>query len=476
MIGRRAILAAVLAAGCLAGAPARALEFTVGTTLPLDSPSAGDFNGVDVDISGDTAIVGGHYANGDRGWAEVFVRNGGQWQYQATLTTDDPSLGISEEFGSSVAIDGDTAVVGAHGNNTVYVFNRAGAGVWNEETAARLQVSGAIGFGNDVQVSGDRIIVGAWQSDLAYVFSKSGGVWDAGTPLFSSEEKKEFGRGVGISGDNAVVGDPTANTAYLYHFDGANWVEESAVTRGFGPDAFGFHASIDGDYAVVGSGVMDVGGSTDAGSASIYHRELVGSGPCLGRAGHAGGQRRRGVRRVRFLGFHLGRSRADRRPGRRPLRRKSRLHVPLQARRLHVDRTGQVPARSACLGRRVRPLGGDRRRHGGHRRLETRHRHRRRPRTSSTRAAIVAPIPGDANLDGEVDDLDASILGAHWQWQSGGRWAYGDFNADGKVTDADAAILAAHWGEHAEGAPSVPEPAAGVLIVGLLALLALRRR
>jgi hypothetical protein len=474
MIGRRAILAAALAAGCLAGAPARALEFAVGTTLPLDSPSAGDFNGVDVGISGDTAIVGGHHANGDRGWAEVFVRNGGQWQYQATLTTDDSSLGISAEFGSSVAIDGDTAVVGAHGNNTVYVFNRAGEGVWNEETAARLQVSGAIGFGNDVQVSGDRIIVGAWQSDLAYVFSKSSGVWDAGAPLFSSEEKKEFGRGVGISGDNAVVGDPSANTAYLYHFDGTNWVEESAVTRGFGPDAFGFHVSIDGDYAVVGSGVMDVGGSTDAGSASIYHRELVGSAHAWveqatlvasdaaafdefgSSVSISGDLALIGAQDEGPFGGKAGSTYLFKRDG--------STWTELAKFRPEARVSGDEFGHSAAIDDGMAVIGA----------------WNRNAQTGAAYvldgAAIVAPIPGDANLDGEVDDLDASILGAHWQWQSGGRWAYGDFNADGKVTDADAAILAAHWGEHAECAPSVPEPTAGVLIVGLLALLALRRR
>jgi hypothetical protein len=57
---------------------------------------------------------------------------------------------------------------------------------------------------------------------------------------------------------------------------------------------------------------------------------------------------------------------------------------------------------------------------------------------------ISALIFGDANRDGKVDDLDASILGANWQRTGGATWDQGDFNQDGNVNDIDAAILAAH--------------------------------
>ena len=65
--------------------------------------------------------------------------------------------------------------------------------------------------------------------------------------------------------------------------------------------------------------------------------------------------------------------------------------------------------------------------------------------------ANPAPMPGDANRDGVVDDVDASILGANWLVPSGATWADGDFNSDGKVDDRDAAILAAHWTGGGEG-------------------------
>ena len=84
----------------------------------------------------------------------------------------------------------------------------------------------------------------------------------------------------------------------------------------------------------------------------------------------------------------------------------------------------------------------------------------------------VEHIPGDANGDGVVNDMDASILGANWLAGSA-TWAMGDFNADGTVNDKDAAILAAHWGQ-TEGGPSVPEPAMVMLLASSLACLTMR--
>jgi hypothetical protein len=89
-----------------------------------------------------------------------------------------------------------------------------------------------------------------------------------------------------------------------------------------------------------------------------------------------------------------------------------------------------------------------------------------------------APIPGDANGDGGVNDADAAILAAHWHVSSGAVWADGDFNADGKVDDKDASILAAHWSGTSEAVgPTVPEPSTFALLVGaLLSVVFLRRK
>ena len=55
------------------------------------------------------------------------------------------------------------------------------------------------------------------------------------------------------------------------------------------------------------------------------------------------------------------------------------------------------------------------------------------------------PIPGDINMDGKVDDIDATILAVNWGAGPGCTWSMGDFNDDGYVNSEDAAILSSHW-------------------------------
>ncbi len=95
-----------------------------------------------------------------------------------------------------------------------------------------------------------------------------------------------------------------------------------------------------------------------------------------------------------------------------------------------------------------------------------------------TVTADSAPnLPGDANLDGVVDNLDAIILAENWQTATGATWGMGDFNDDGAVDDMDATLLATNWQVGSTGA-SVPEPSTLVGLLGLClaGLLALARR
>ncbi|MBN2293131.1 MAG: hypothetical protein JXM70_11935, partial [Pirellulales bacterium] len=82
------------------------------------------------------------------------------------------------------------------------------------------------------------------------------------------------------------------------------------------------------------------------------------------------------------------------------------------------------------------------------------------------------PIPGDANLDKIVNDLDATILAANWQKATGALWGDGDFDEDGDVDDVDATILAVNWLRTADAsATSIPEPhALLILAIGTLCL------
>jgi len=82
-------------------------------------------------------------------------------------------------------------------------------------------------------------------------------------------------------------------------------------------------------------------------------------------------------------------------------------------------------------------------------------------------------IPGDANHDGLVNEIDAMIMAEHWgQECAPGDHTCGDFNADGLVNAVDASMLAANWGYVPMETTTVPEPGMiAMLLVGAVALL-----
>jgi hypothetical protein len=164
------------------------------------------------------------------GSAYVFTRSGSTWTQQAKLTASDAAAG--DLFGDPVSVSGDTAVVGAYGNDdagswsgSAYVFTRSG-GVWTQQ--AKLTASDAAAddwFGISVSVSGDTAVVGSdWDDDAgrnsgsAYVFKRNGSTWTQQAKLTASDaaEGDWFGVSVSVWGDTAVVGSSFDDDAGLY--------------------------------------------------------------------------------------------------------------------------------------------------------------------------------------------------------------------------------------------------------------------
>jgi FG-GAP repeat len=295
--------------------------------LKASNTDAGDLFGT-VAISGDTVVVGAFVetsaatgVNGNQadnsavnaGAAYVFVRSGGVWSQQAYLKAS--NTGAGDYFGGSVAIDGDTLVVGAGGeasaatgvngnqaDNTAagsgaaYVFARSGT-VWTQQ--AYLKASNtdiADEFGLSVAISGDTVVVGALheasaatgvngnqadnsasEAGAAYVFVRSGTVWTQQAYLKASNMatgENDFGFSVAISGDTVVVGAPGeesaatgvngnqadntapgAGAAYVFVRSGGVWSQQ-AYLKASNTDAgddFGIGVAIAGDTVVVGA-------------------------------------------------------------------------------------------------------------------------------------------------------------------------------------------------------------------------------
>ena len=262
---------------------------------------AGDFFGNDVAISGDTAVVDMWDTRGPNpGGAYVFQRdNGGvdNWGQVKKLTA--PGGQSGDNFGWSVAISGNTIVVGARAENSggdnggaAYVFQRDQGGADNWGQVKRLAASDADAsdkFGQSVTVSGDTAVVGAslehngvdFFTGAAYIFQQNEGGpdnWGEVKKLKASDAEAfdSFGWDVAISGDTAVIGSydsqpPYSGQAYILHRNqgGAdNWGEVKILT-GAGSEAseFGQAVAVSGSTAVIGSGTN---------SAAFVHRTHEG--------------------------------------------------------------------------------------------------------------------------------------------------------------------------------------------------------
>lgn len=268
--------------------------------LTAEGGAAEDRFGFALAVSGDTVVVGA-YQNDDvdaeAGSAYVFERSGGTWVQRAKLLASDATLG--DRFGVSVAIDGDTILVGAHGEDdggsstgAVYVFSRSGAD-WVE--TQRLKASDAAAgdsFGRVVAIDGDVLIAGAQNDDdgatnagAAYVFVREGGTWTEQAKLTASDpgEAVYFGSAVDVEGGLAVVGaylsaSPALDSgaAYVFARNGSSWDQQAKIVAGDGEaeDRFGRSVAVAGGRVLVGSYFDDDKGTN---SGSVYVFEEQGS-------------------------------------------------------------------------------------------------------------------------------------------------------------------------------------------------------
>ena len=256
---------------------------------PVDG-AVGDEFGNSVAVDGETgvSVIGAPQVGNAAGAAYVYERPG---DYSpAKLTAPTPA--DNENFGNSVAVDGDTVVVGTSGTDKVYVFTKTGSG-WSDssEPAATLTGTAGEGFGGSVAISENTIFVGAKDAGgdnygAVYVFVEPDGGWTgtigtATATLTASDgaTDAEFGGRITVEGDDLVVADSGAQAVY-YFAKGDDWtigtetakLTASAKQEG---DWFGaLSADIDGDTIVVGATQIESG--VDSGSGAVY--VFTGSG------------------------------------------------------------------------------------------------------------------------------------------------------------------------------------------------------
>ncbi len=249
--------------------------------LTVGDGAAGDNFGYAVAIQGDTVIVGAYLADvsaqADRGAAYVFTRSGGVWTQQQKLTGADGSA--NDQFGFSVAINNNSAIAGARynaQNGTAYVFTRTGT-VWTQQQKLAAG-DGAIGdlFGFSVAVEADTAAIGAIGDGIgananqgsAYVFTRSGSVWTQQQKLTANDggAGDSFGGAAALSGNTVLIGVTQSNVpgqtqpgaAYAFTRSGSVWAQQQKLTASDGNpnDGVGNYVALEGNLAVVGDNLF----------------------------------------------------------------------------------------------------------------------------------------------------------------------------------------------------------------------------
>ena len=260
----------------------------------------GDEFGQSVAIAGDWALIGKPQDDDiadQSGAAYFYLRSGASWPQYQKIKASDAAFG--DAFGTSVALSGTVAVVGAPDEfpqgvfdaGAAYVFEFSG-GSWLE--TAKLWASDAsptAHFGLACAVSGNRLLIGAkdeahagMSSGAAYVFERSVTGWIEVAKLTASDAAAgdAFGRSIALDGNVALIGAPSADGATSFDFGAAyvfeklaSWSQVAKLTANDGAtsDFFGMSVGVSAGTLLIGASAHDHGLS-NAGAAYVFERPL----------------------------------------------------------------------------------------------------------------------------------------------------------------------------------------------------------
>jgi hypothetical protein len=220
----------------------------------------------------------------------------------AKITASDDADG--NLFGASVAMDGPILVVGADGDadngelsGAAYIYSHDSAtnsNSWSEVTKLKPSDGGVEHlFGWSVAISGNTVVVGTYGANAAYVFRSSTTTstesWSQVAKLTSGAASRysTFGQTVAVSNNTIVVGAPGDNnengvlsgSVFVYKIDQlGSWTEDAIliVEDGQIGEQFGFAAAISKDDATIVVGAMGNSEMGDFAGAAYFYRELDG--------------------------------------------------------------------------------------------------------------------------------------------------------------------------------------------------------
>ena len=262
--------------------------------LVPDDGETGDMFGASVSIHGDYALIGALWDDdqgSNSGSAYIFKRDGNNWIQQAKLIANDGKAG--DNFGVSVSIHNNYALIGASydgvqggpsNSGSAYVFKRDGNAWTQQEKITANDAATSDEFGNSVSIYDEYAIVGSHKDDSetgsAYIFKRNVDNWVQQSKLTANDAAVNdyFGTSVSIDGNYALIGaildddlGSNSGSAYIFKRDGDDWIQHAKLTAdgGASDDNFGTSVSIDNEYAIIGSD----GDLSRQGSAYIFKRD-----------------------------------------------------------------------------------------------------------------------------------------------------------------------------------------------------------
>ncbi len=281
---QRAYLAAALVCSLPSLAPAQCLG-----ELFAPTPVFRSGFGTKLALDGPFAVVAGEQGFGaPEARVHFLVREAGVWRVERELAAPLPTY--LDSFGGSVAIDGDTALVGeprlsssASGAGGVWVYSR-GTGGW--ERSGWLEAAPPLfdeGFGTSAALDGDLVLVGAPASDrdgpnqgAVFVFERApGGFQPAGFLRDPGPAPTQFGRRVAIEGERAVV--TSRERGHVFERNAQGFPLVARLEPPVASERFGASLALSGDRALVGDPGSTVNDVRRAGTAFVFERSPAGT-------------------------------------------------------------------------------------------------------------------------------------------------------------------------------------------------------
>ncbi len=260
--------------------------------LALDGASS-DLFGLSIELQENRVIIGAegddiNSSNRDSGAAYVFDYDGTNWSQTTKLTASDRRE--RDNFGHSVSLSGDTALIGAYRDDfgsltnfgSVYVFEFNGTNWAQSSKLIANDAASSDSFGTSVSLVGNRALIGSpgdddngGSSGSVYIFDFDGSNWIQSHKLQASEAPNNyrFGTSVSLSNDQLLIGNNPFNdrgSAYLFDFDGTIWTQSNKLIPSDGAlNNFGVAVSLSGDKAIGGATTNNEYGA-NSGAAYIF--------------------------------------------------------------------------------------------------------------------------------------------------------------------------------------------------------------